>query len=157
MGMFSFLKDAGQKLFGGKHEEQMAQDPNAANQAASQAILDYITSMGLSANNLSVAFDGSTAIATVSGDAASQEDKEKILLCAGNVQGVASVNDNMTCPAAEEPQFYMVQSGDTLSKISKEVYGDANKYNVIFEANRPMLGHPDKIYPGQNLRIPKLA
>ena len=62
----------------------------------------------------------------------------------------------MTAPAAEEPQFHMVQSGDTLSHISKEVYGDANKYNVIFEANKPMLSSPDKIYPGQNLRIPKL-
>lgn len=156
MGMFSFLKDAGQKLFGSKPKEQAVADPAAADQAASKAILDYINSMGLSATNLAVAFDGASSTVTVSGDATSQEDKEKILLCAGNVNGVASVNDNMTAPAAEEPQFYMVKSGDTLSKISKEVYGDANKYNTIFEANKPMLSHPDKIYPGQNLRIPKL-
>jgi nucleoid-associated protein YgaU len=63
----------------------------------------------------------------------------------------------MTAPAADEPVFHTVKSGDTLSAISKQVYGDANKYNAIFEANRPMLSSPDKIYPGQSLRIPKLA
>jgi nucleoid-associated protein YgaU len=45
-------------------------------------------------------------------------------------------------------------SGDTLSKIAKEAYGDANAYMKIFEANKPMLSNPDKIYPGQKLRIP---
>ena len=49
------------------------------------------------------------------------------------------------------------QTGDTLSKIAKEMYGDANKYPVIFEANKPMLKDPDKIYPGQVLRIPAEA
>ena len=52
---------------------------------------------------------------------------------------------------------YTVQAGDTLSKIAKEYYGDANKYPAIFEANKPMLSHPDKIYPGQNLIIPAQA
>jgi len=47
-----------------------------------------------------------------------------------------------------------VVKGDTLSAIAKKYYGDANKYNAIFEANKPMLTHPDKIYPGQKLRIP---
>ncbi len=53
-----------------------------------------------------------------------------------------------------EATYYTVVSGDTLSKISKQAYGDANKYMKIFEANKPMLTHPDKIYPGQVLRIP---
>jgi nucleoid-associated protein YgaU len=155
MGMFSFLKEAGQKLFG-KTEE--AADPVAANQAAAQAIVDYIATQGLTADGLSVSFDGASATVTVNGQAADAETKEKILLCAGNVEGVASVEDNMTCAApADEPTFYMVQAGDNLSKIAKEVYGDANKYPMIFEANKPMLSHPDKIYPGQNLRVPKLA
>jgi len=57
--------------------------------------------------------------------------------------------------AREEATYYTVKSGDTLSAISKQVYGDANKYNAIFEANKPMLTHPDKIYPGQVLIIPK--
>jgi len=53
-----------------------------------------------------------------------------------------------------EAKFYTVVSGDSLSKIAKEYYGNAMKYPVIFEANKPMLSHPDKIYPGQVLRIP---
>jgi nucleoid-associated protein YgaU len=55
-----------------------------------------------------------------------------------------------------EATFYTVKKGDYLSKIAKEVYGDASKYNVIFEANKPMLKDPDLIYPGQVLRIPPL-
>ncbi|MFD0739469.1 LysM peptidoglycan-binding domain-containing protein [Lysobacter koreensis] len=49
---------------------------------------------------------------------------------------------------------YTVEAGDSLSAIAKKVYGDAGKYNKIFEANQPMLKDPDKIYPGQVLRIP---
>ena len=53
-------------------------------------------------------------------------------------------------------QTYTVQAGDNLSKIAKQFYGNPNKYPVIFEANKPMLKDPDKIYPGQKLRIPAL-
>ena len=61
----------------------------------------------------------------------------------------------MTVSVSEPPaEYYTVVSGDTLSKIAKEFYGNANAYMKIFEANKPMLSHPDKIYPGQNLRIP---
>lgn len=156
MGMFSFLKDAGEKLFG-KHEE--AADPVAANQAAAQAIVDYIATQGLSADGLSVSFDGATGVVTVNGQAADAETKAKILACAGNVSGVSGVDDQMTtaAPAEAETQFYEVKSGDNLSKISLEVYGNANHYNEIFEANKPMLKSVDRIYPGQNLIIPKLA
>lgn len=65
------------------------------------------------------------------------------------------MEDEITVTNPEpEATFHVVQSGDTLSKISKDVYGDPMKYNTIFEANKPMLEHPDKIYPGQTLRIP---
>jgi nucleoid-associated protein YgaU len=81
--------------------------------------------------------------------------KEKIVLCCGNVSGVSKVNDNMSVDQSEpEATYYTVVSGDTLSKISKNNYGDANKYMKIFEANKPMLADPNKIYPGQVLRIP---
>ena len=85
----------------------------------------------------------------------------RILATAGNVRGIGSIDDRITLKANEpvadeEKQFYTVQSGDYLSKIAKEVYGDANKYGLIFEANRPMLEDPDKIYPGQTLVIPPL-
>lgn len=94
--------------------------------------------------------------ATVTGDGLSQEAKEKILIAVGNISGIASVEDQVKTDApAAESQFYTVKSGDTLSAISKQVYGNANLYNKIFEANKPMLKSPDKIYPGQVLRIPE--
>lgn len=167
MGLFSFIQDAGEKLFGSgdakETQEAAAADPGstdkvaAANAAAGTAIADYIKSQDLSAEGLDVAFDGANSAVTVSGEAATQEDREKILLCCGNVAGVATVNDNMTVAQAADPsQYHTVVKGDSLSKIAKAVYGDAMKYPVIFEANKPMLSNPDLIYPGQVLRIPPL-
>ena len=115
----------------------------------------YVKAQNLSATALTVTFNGATGTATVFGVAADQPTKEKILLCCGNVGGVSKVDDKMTVEVAEpQATFYTVVSGDNLSKIAKQHYGDANKYPVIFEANKPMLKHPDKIYPGQVLRIP---
>ena len=91
------------------------------------------------------------------GVAPDQATREKIVLCCGNVAGVGAVKDMMSVDqSAPEATYYTVVSGDTLSKIAKTHYGDANKYPAIFEANKPMLTHPDKIYPGQVLRIPPL-
>ena len=169
MGIVSFFKEAGEKLFGSKDAEAAAaaaaQAPSqaelqerarAANEGAAKAIEKYIASQNLSAEGLAVEFDGSTSAVTVSGQAADQATKEKILLCCGNVQGVASVADLMTvAQPADESQYHTVVKGDTLSAIAKKFYGNANLYPKIFEANKPMLSHPDKIYPGQLLRIPK--
>ncbi len=162
MSLISFVKEAGEKLFGrGTAQAAMAEaksDPTktaAANAAAGDAILDYIKAQNLSATGLTVTFDGATSTASVYGVAADQATKEKIALCAGNVAGVAAVNNMMSVDkSAPEAKYYTVVAGDTLSKISKANYGDANKYMTIFEANRPMLQNPDKIYPGQVLRIP---
>lgn len=167
MSLLSFVKEAGEKLFGrGQAQAAMTEvkaDPSneakikAANDAAADAILDYIKTQNLSATGLTVTFDGATATASVFGVAADQATKEKIALCAGNVAGVVGVNNMMSVDkSAPEAKYYTVVSGDNLSKISKAQYGDPNKYMVIFEANRPMLQHPDKIYPGQVLRIPPL-
>ena len=94
--------------------------------------------------------------AVVTGDAVSQELKDKILVAIGNVAGISGVEDKVAVEqAAAESRFYTVKKGDTLSAVSKEVYGNANLYNKIFEANKPMLSSPDKIYPGQVLRIPE--
>jgi len=128
----------------------------AANAAAGDAILDYIKAQNLSATGLTVTFDGATSTVSVYGVAADQATKEKIALAAGNVANVTQVDNNLVAPAADPAQYHDVVRGDTLSAISKKYYGDANKYNAIFEANKPMLSHPDKIYPGQKLRIPKL-
>jgi nucleoid-associated protein YgaU len=165
MGMLSFIKEAGEKLFGkgpaqaamtaAQADPSAADKAKAANDAAGDAILAYIESQGLKATGLTVTFDGSTATATVFGVADSQATKEKIVLCCGNVHGVAAVNDQMTVDQSEpEAQYYTVVKGDNLSKISKQYYGDPNKYAKIFEANKPMLKSPDLIYPGQMLRIP---
>jgi nucleoid-associated protein YgaU len=160
MGLLSFIKEAGEKLFG-KAEAHAAESGTAADQAAAankvaaEAIEKYIRSMNLSAEGLSVKFDGATASVTVSGVAADQATREKIVLCCGNVANVEHVNDLLTVRASEPAaQYYTVVKGDTLSKISKQFYGDPNKYMKIYEANTPMLKHPDKIYPGQMLRIP---
>ena len=165
MGMLDFVKDAGEKLFGiGKAKAAMqdaAASPGddakvkAANDAAADAILDYIKSQNLAATGLTVTYDGASATASVYGVAPDQATMEKIVLCCGNVAGVAKVNNKMSVDRSEpEAKYYTVVSGDNLSKISKSQYGDPNKYMKIFEANKPMLKDPDKIYPGQVLRIP---
>lgn len=160
MGLISFIKEAGEKLFGRKVQEAQA-DPARiaeANREAGGAIENYVGTLGLTVTALTVTFDGATGIAKVFGVAKDQETREKVILAAGNVQGVAGVEDNMTVDLSQPPaQFYTVVKGDTLSKIAKQFYGNANEYPRIFEANKPMLTHPDKIYPGQNLRIPPNA
>ncbi len=96
-------------------------------------------------------------VVTVKGTVPSQDEREKIVLAAGNTQGISRVDDQIAVSgtaAAGGGKFHTVESGDTLSKISKKYYGDPNQYNKIFEANRPMLSDPDKIDPGQVLRIP---
>ena len=167
MGIVSFFKEAGEKLFGIKGAAAAtpsapaaapaaaATNPEQANQTAAKAIESYIASQGLSANGLTVQYDGSQQAVTVSGVAPDQGTKEKIVLCCGNVQGVAKVNDMLTVDQpADESRYYTVVKGDTLSAIAKKEYGNANSYMKIFEANKPMLSNPDKIYPGQLLRIP---
>ena len=165
MGLIDFVKDAGEKLFGRGQAQaavkEAAAEPSnqakvqAANSAAGDAILEYVKSQNLSATGLTVTYDGATSTVSVFGVAPDQETREKIVLCCGNVAGVQAVKDMMSVDQSQpEAKFYTVVSGDTLSKISKQFYGDANKYMKIFEANKPMLKSPDKIYPGQNLRIP---
>ena len=164
MGLFSFIKDAGAKVFGiGKttaEENAEARLEEAArleaqNERASQRLINTIGDLGFEVENICVSIAGD--VATVNGTAKNQETREKVILVIGNTAGIAGVEDEMDV-AVEEPAaiFHTVERGDTLGKIAKKVYGNAMKYPVIFEANRPMLTHPDKIYPGQVLRIPAL-
>lgn len=93
----------------------------------------------------------------VSGEVTQQSDSEKIVLAIGNVDGIETVDNQMTVAVpAPEARYHTVVSGDWLSKIAKIYYGDATKFDVIFEANKPMLQDPDEIYFGQVLRIPNL-
>lgn len=154
MGLLDFLKDAGKDLFGGRTEN------------AAQSIMDEIQrALGDNITGLGVRFDNGRV--TLNGQAKSLAAKEQATLIAGNVRGVEHVNDDAltvvgapaagttsaTAPAAS--RFYTVKSGDSLSKIAKEMYGDANAYQRIHDANREVIGaDADKIYPGQQLRIP---
>lgn len=150
MGLFSFIKTAGEKVFGKKPEENQAEEDK---QLQAKELLAHVQSLGFDINNLVVIVSGHKV--TVRGEVASQEIREKILLSLGNVEGVEEVDDTITVVVpAPEAKMHTVVSGDTLSKIAKTYYGNANAYMKIFEANKPMLSHPDKIYVGQVLRVP---
>ncbi|MCZ2101074.1 MAG: peptidoglycan-binding protein LysM [Chitinophagales bacterium] len=162
MGLFSFLKSAGSKILGTKAAEndvttaanaEALREANNNRKAASLAT--EVVSHGIYIENLEIKVDDDTA--TVYGLVKTTADKEKIILILGNVEGIANVDDRVTVTDPEpEATFYTVVKGDTLSKIAKAHYGNAMKYPVIFEANKPMLKDPDLIYPGQVLRIPKI-
>jgi len=153
MGLMSFFKGVGEKVFG-KSEPEAA--PEKVAELKASALLQHVKTLALPYNKLIVKVAGHTVI--LEGEVATQEDAEKIALAVGNVEGVEAVENNMTVVTpAPEAKYHEVKSGDTLSKIAKEYYGDMMKYPVIFEANKPMLSHPDKIYPGQVLRIPPLS
>jgi nucleoid-associated protein YgaU len=138
MGIWNFVKGAGKSVFGKKNAEPNTDD-----------LLAEIAALGLEAEALELSVEGDKV--TVAGTA-SQEMKEKVILAVGNVEGIASVEDNI---AGADPVFHEVKKGETLWGISKDALGNGNRYMEIFDANKPMLSHPDKIYPGQNLRIPQ--
>ncbi|WP_267897813.1 peptidoglycan-binding protein LysM [Neisseria chenwenguii] len=114
----------------------------------------YVEQQNLGLTGPSVEFDGATGKVVLGGTAPSQEAAEKAVLAAGNVTGVSDVQNDLQLPAATEAQYHDVIKGDTLASIAKKYYGDANQYMKFFEANKPMLSHPDKIYVGQKLHIP---
>lgn len=155
MGLLSFFKGVGEKIF---HKDAVAPEPaqaEAVEPVRAQALLDHVKQLGLAYNSLTVKTKGDTV--TITGSVKSQEDSEKIALAVGNVEGVSAVDNQLSVDQpAPEGKYYTVKSGDSLSKIAKEVYGDPMKYGVIFEANKPMLKDPDLIYPDQVLRIPQL-
>ncbi|WP_288422801.1 peptidoglycan-binding protein LysM [uncultured Acinetobacter sp.] len=157
MGLFDFVKGIGKK--NQTHVEQAStpaatpQEPTA--QQIANQLLAHVQQLGLGVQGLVINYNSTTDLATIQGKVKSQADKEKIVLAVGNIDHVAKVDDQMTVEVQEpESQFYTVKSGDNLSKISKQYYGDPNHYNKIFEANRPLLKDADDIFPGQVLRIP---
>jgi nucleoid-associated protein YgaU len=143
MGLWSFMKDTGKSLFGSKAE--------AATLPDAETLAKEVADLGLDASGVEIKVEGDTV--KIEGTAVSAEMKEKIILAVGNVAGVAAVEADVS--EGPEPVFHTVVKGDTLSAIARKTLGSANRYNEIFEANRPMLTHPDKIYPGQVLRIPQ--
>ena len=152
MGMFSFIKSAG-RLLGMGHDATQDESKPAPPTPPADAIKSELQGMGFDAPGMDLQVQGDTV--TLSGTAPDSATREKMILAAGNVAGVSGVQDNITvADAGPEPKFYTVVKGDTLSAIAQKMMGSANKYPVIFEANKPMLSDPNKIYPGQVLRIP---
>jgi len=152
MGLIDFVMGAGEKLFGAKESDQ----------ERSAKLENQVRKMGLPVEMLRIDVKGEQA--TVNGKVKAQAVREKIVLAVGNTTGISKVDDRLElvvekAAALKEPEakYYTVVKGDSLSKIAKAQYGDAMKYPVIFEANKPMLADPDKIYPGQVLRIPPVA
>jgi len=165
MGFFDFVKSAGKKLGFGDDDEENAKE-----------LKKELDSHKLGTDAVQVEVKGDTAI--IKGAVEDQSIFEKAIVAVGNTLGISKVEASelkvvppesglklaaadmnaiiAAATPAKEPKFHTVEKGDTLSAISKKAYGNANKYMVIFEANKPMLSHPDKIYPGQVLRIPDL-
>ena len=141
-GLFDFVKSVGKKLFG------QADDPAAK-------IKEMIEKDNPGVKDLGVTFkDG---VVSLAGSGAA-DALQKAVLMAGNVMGVGEVKLAGASSAAVDDgtQYYVIKSGDTLSAIAKQVYGDANKYPKIFEANREVIKDANLIFPGQKIRIPKL-
>lgn len=143
MSLFDFAKDLGKKLFGSDDE-----DPAAKIQGSIEGDNPGIKDLNIELEEETV---------KISGQAESMEAVEKAVLMAGNVRGVSAVNvDNMSL-AIKEPadvQYYTVASGDSLSKIAKQFYGNAMDYPKLFDANKEVIKDPDLIYPGQKIRVP---
>ena len=156
MGLFSFSKDAGAKPVSKKEEEKAsAISAEELKRVKTNAMLKAVDDLHLPVKDISILINGD--VVTMYGEAETQVAKELVVLTLGNNAGIRSVDDRINVIKPEpEATFYEVKSGDSLSKIAKAVYGDAMKYNAIFEANQPMLKDPNLIYPGQMLRIPTL-
>ncbi len=143
MGLFDFVRTIGEKIFGG------SDDP-------ATKIREHLESRALGITDLKVDYQEDDGKVFLYGQAPSPEAKEKAVLLAGNVKGVAEVfAEKLTAPEQKaKVEYYTIQSGDTLSKIAKQYLGDAMAYPKIFDANREVIQDPNKIYPGQKIRIP---
>ena len=161
MDLFGFVKDVGRKLFN-KDEE------------AAEKICDHILASNPGVEDLEVTYDN--GIVGLTGRCTRPDAFQKCVLMAGNVEGVVDVYASglqpFVAPKPEESpvggphqhahptpeqareEYYVIQRGDTLSHIAKRYYGNANKWPEIFEANREVIQDPDKIFPGQKIRVP---
>ncbi len=143
MGLFDFVKDVGHKLFGSKEE-------------ASEKIKEHIEEDNPGVEGLEVNMDENGTV-SLSGKASSKEAMEKAVLMAGNIEGVSNVDvSNLEAPDEESEvkvEYYIIQKGDTLWKIAEKFYGNGAKYTKIVEDNKEVIKDPDKIFPGQKIRI----
>ena len=146
MSLFDFAKDIGRQLF----------DTDAE---AADNIKQHLDVKLYGLDNLTVEFDD--GVATICGDCINEATRNNAILIAGNVKGVEKViADDLSFPEpkADEPkenvEYYEIVSGDTLGGIAKRFYGNASKYTRIHAANKELIPDPNKIYPGQKIKIP---
>ncbi len=167
MAIWDFVKDAGKSIFGkaeaaeGKPRSapqasaaKPAQDPDTTRKVA--ALKAELKALNLDKDDVHLTLRGDTV--KIDSKGADRATLEKLILAVGNIEGIAKVEADLPDAgpeAGKAPVFHTVKKGETLSAIAKAYLGDASKYNAIYEANRPMLSDPDKIYPGQTLRIPQ--
>lgn len=144
MGLFDFAKNIGKKLFGDN-------DADAADKIKTHIEVD---NPGI--QNLSVELDD--GVVKLSGDVSDSTALEKVVLLAGNVEGVSEVQlDNVLgAKPSNDVEYYEIRKGDSLWKVAEKVYGNGAKYTEIFNANKEVIKDPDLIYPGQKIRIPKV-
>jgi nucleoid-associated protein YgaU len=169
MGLFSFLKNAGANLFhemekntpANKEQNQTAEPNHTLKKNKEQLLKGAVLGLGIPVKHLEIDLDGE--VVYVFGEVNSHDDREKIILALGNVEGIRSVDDRLSVKSPEpkpapvpKTRFHEVKRGESLSKIAKRYYGDPMKYTIIFEANQPLLKDPNLIYPGQTLRIPHI-
>ena len=145
MDLFGFAKDIGRQLFDTDDE-------------AADNIRQHLDIKLSGLKNLDVQFDD--GVCTLSGDCINEATRTNAILIAGDVKGVEKVvADNLSFPAPppeekESFEIYEIVSGDTLGGIAKRFYGKASQYTRIHEANQEIIPNPDRIYPGQKIRIP---
>ena len=145
MSLFDFAKDFGRQLF----------DTDAE---AADNIKQHLEIKLSGLKNLDVKFDD--GVCTITGECPNEATRSSALLIAGNVKGVEKiVADGLTFPAPKEEEkekieVYEIVSGDTLGAIAKRYYGKASLYTRIHEANKELIPDPNKIYPGQKIKIP---
>lgn len=156
MALWDFVKDAGKSVFGSAEAaEAKAPDENDTDRKV-KALQAEVKALGLGGDDVHLTLRGD--VVKVASKGADRETLEKLILAVGNIKGIAKVEADLPeapATAGAGTVFHTVKSGETLSAIAKQYLGNASRYNEIFEANRPMLSDPDKIYPGQSLRIPQ--
>ena len=141
MGLFDFVRSVGNKIFNRDEE-------------AAEKIQQHIEADNPGIKDMKVAFND--GVVSITGAADTPEAMEKAVLMAGNIKGVGEVKaDTVAVPeTGSKAEYYVIESGDTLSKLAKKYYGNAMDYPKIFEANREVIKDPDKIFVGQKIRIP---
>src|SRR5262249_40222387 len=115
----------------------------------------HLARLGLRAEQLELHYDPASAVLTVSGCAASQDARERILLCCGNVRGVAAVDDWMTVVMPSEvSRWRFVQPGETLARIARALYRAPGREQSLRAATQPLIGDGEELQPGWLLRVP---